>query len=47
MNSITVIVPVTVKAKLTEKLRARMVEEFTKTAEQMDLEIKQINITRT
>ena len=46
MNSIKVIVPVTVKAKLTEKLRAHLVNELTKTAEQMELEIKQINIDR-
>ena len=36
--------PVTVKAKLTEKLRSQIVDEFTKVAEQMTLEIKQINI---
>ena len=44
MNSIKIIVPVTVKAKLTEKLRARLVEEAVKVAEQMELELKQINI---
>lgn len=44
MNSIKLIMPVTVKAKLTEKLRAQIVDEFTKAAEQMTLEIKQINI---
>ena len=44
MNSIKMSVPVTVKAKLTEKLRARLVGDFTKVAEQMTLEIKQINI---
>ena len=44
MNSITMTVPVTVKAKLTEKLRARLSAEFAKTAEQMELEIKQINL---
>jgi len=44
MNSIKLITPVTVKAKLTEKLRAQIVDEFTKVAEQMTLEIKQINI---
>lgn len=46
MNSILVTVPVTVKAKLTEKLRERMLNELTKMAEQMELEIKQINIDR-
>ena len=44
MNSITMTVPVTVKAKLTEKLRARLVDEAVKVAEQMELELKQINI---
>ena len=46
MNSILVTVPVTVKAKLTEKLREHMLNELTKAAEQMELEIKQINIDR-
>lgn len=46
MNSILVTVPVTVKAKLTEKLREHMRNELTKMAEQMELEIKQINIDR-
>ncbi|MBQ7197754.1 MAG: 16S rRNA processing protein RimM [Selenomonadaceae bacterium] len=46
MNSILVTVPVTVKAKLTEKLREHMLNELTKMAEQMELEIKQINIDR-
>ena len=44
MNSIKMTVPVTVKAKLTEKLRARLVEECTAVADQMQLEIKQIDI---
>ena len=44
MNSIKIIMPVTVKAKLTEKLRARLIGEAVKVAEQMELEIKQINI---
>ena len=44
MDSITMTVPVTVKAKLTEKLRAYLVNEATKVAEQMELELKQINI---
>ena len=44
MNSITITVPVTVKAKLTEKLRTRLVDEAVKVAEQMELELKQINI---
>ena len=44
MNSIKMILPVTVKAKLTEKLRTRLVDEAVKVAEQMELELKQINI---
>ncbi len=46
MDKITVNVPVTVKAKLTEKLKKRLIEDFTKTAEQMDLEIKQVELDR-
>ena len=46
MNSISLIVPVTVKAKLTEKLRAYLVDDAEKVANQMDLEIKQVNIDR-
>lgn len=46
MDSILIKVPVTVKAKLTEKLKARMLDELTKIAEQMDLECKQISIDR-
>ena len=46
MDSILVKVPVTVKAKLTEKLKTRMLDELTKVAEQMDLECKQISIDR-
>ena len=42
MNSIKIIVPVTVKARLTEKLRARLIDEAVKVAEQMELELKQI-----
>ncbi len=44
MNSVTITVPVTVKAKLTEKLRARLVAECNAVADQMQLEIKQIGI---
>ena len=44
MDSIRVTVPVMVKAKLTEKLRARLIEEFDKTANQMTLEMNQITI---
>ena len=46
MNSIKMMVPVTVKAKLTEKLRARLVGECTAVANQMQLEIRQIEIDR-
>lgn len=44
MNSIKVTVPVTVKAKFTEKLKARLIDEAVRVAEQMELELKQINI---
>ena len=44
MNSIKIIVPVVIKAKLTEKLRAQLVDEAVKVGEQMELELKQINI---
>lgn len=44
MNSIKIIVPVTVKAKLTDKLRSRLVGECTAVIDQMELEIKQIGI---
>lgn len=46
MDSISIKVPVVIKAKLTEKLKARMLDELSKMAEQMDLEIKQINLDR-
>mgnify|MGYP002622369731 CR=1 FL=1 len=46
MDSIFIKVPVTIKAKLTEKLKERLINDFTKTAEQMELEIKQIGIDR-
>ena len=46
MDSISIKVPVTIKAKLTEKLKERLISDFTKTAQQMDLEIKQIELDR-
>ncbi len=46
MDSISIKVPVTIKAKLTEKLKERLINDFTKSAEQMELEIKQIEIDR-
>ncbi|MBR2518584.1 MAG: 16S rRNA processing protein RimM [Selenomonadaceae bacterium] len=44
MDSIKITVPLTVKAKLTDKLRARLLDEAIKVGEQMELEIKQINL---
>ena len=44
MDSIYIKVPVTIKAKLTEKLKERLIHDFTKTVEQLELEIKQIGI---
>ena len=46
MDSILIKVPVTIKAKLTEKLKTRMIDELSKISEQMDLECKQISIDR-
>ena len=46
MNSINITVPVTVKAKLTEKLRERLVGDLQKNIEQLELELKQIGIER-
>ena len=46
MNSIKVMAPVNVKAKLTEKLRERLIGDLMKNIEQLDLEIKQIGIER-
>ena len=46
MDSISIKVPVTVKAKLTEKLKERLINDFSRTAEQMELEIKQIELDR-
>lgn len=46
MDSISIKVPVVVKAILTEKLKSHLLKEFSKVAEQMDLEIQQINIDR-
>lgn len=46
MDSIMIKVPVTIKAVLTEKLKENLTNDLTKLSEQMDLEIKQINIDR-
>ena len=44
MDSISIKVPVTVKAKLTEKLKARILEELKSGIEQAQLELRQISI---
>lgn len=46
MDSIFIKVPVVIKAILTEKLKNHLITEFSKVIEQMELEIKQINIDR-
>lgn len=46
MDSISIKVPVIIKAVLTEKLKERLINDFTRTAEQMELEIKQIDLDR-
>ncbi len=40
MDSITIKVPVTIKAKLTEKLRKRIIDELTQNRQQADLEMQ-------
>ena len=44
MDSIKIQVPVTIKAKLTEKLKSRILSDLKKGIEEAELEIKQINI---
>ena len=44
MDSISVKIPVTIKTKLTEKVRATRVQEITTRLRQVDLELQQINI---
>ena len=44
MNSIRMIVPVTVKAKFTEKLRTRLIDEAVQVGKQMELELNQITL---
>ena len=44
MESIKIQVPVTIKAKLTEKLRNRILEDLKRGIDEAELEIKQINI---
>lgn len=44
MDSIIVKVPVTIKAKLTEKLKASILADLEKNIQRVELEIKQINL---
>lgn len=42
MDSVTVKIPVTIKAKLTEKLRKRIVDEITQSIQAVDFELQQL-----
>ena len=44
MESIKIQVPVTIKAKLTEKLKTQILDDLKKGINEVELEIKQINI---
>ena len=44
MDSIKIQVPVTIKAKLTEKLKTKILEDLKKGINEAELEMKQINI---
>lgn len=44
MDSISIKIPVTIKAKLTEKLKARIVDELTTNIKNVDLELQQLDI---
>ena len=44
MDSVTVKIPVTIKAKLTEKLKKRIVDEITQSIQAVDLELQQIDM---
>ncbi len=44
MDSLTIKVPFTIKAKLTEKLRKRIIEELEQNIRQADLELQQLDI---
>ena len=44
MDSITIKAPVTIKAKLTDTLRKRIVDELTQNIEQVGLELQQLDI---
>ncbi len=47
MDKVLVKFPLTIKAKLTEKLKSSMLEEMTNNIKQAELEISQINIEET
>ena len=47
MDSISIKVPVTVKAKLTEKLRAKMLKEMEEGLSRAELELQQLGIQET
>lgn len=47
MDKVLVKFPLTIKAKLTEKLKTSMLEEMTNNIKQAELEISQINIEET
>ena len=44
MDSISVKIPVTIKAKLTEKLKARILEDLDNNLKNVDLELQQMDI---
>ena len=44
MDSIALKMPVTIKAKLTEKLKAKILDELTENIKRAELEVQQINI---
>ncbi len=44
MDSISVKIPVTIKTKLTEKVRSHRIQDITTRLQQVDLELQQINI---
>ena len=44
MDNITVKIPVTIKAKLTEKLRKRIVDELNQNIQNIDYELQQIDL---
>lgn len=44
MDSISLKIPITIKAKLTDKLRGRIVNELTESLKRVDMELGQIDI---